>query len=311
MVEIESFIVKQLETAGIYYNIRGNDIYVSCPFHTHRGFKLKLGFALDSPVGAMHCWVCKTNGSWNTYAEKMGLQKLSKKHLLDFQIVSTLKQIERLFTPELVHRLPPGVTPWEGSWRKLPEWFLSSVPSLRYYDAASKIDRILWPVVQNGRLFGNSAALIDPTLKIQPKTRSLSGFDARLRVFPFDHYTVKSSDRIVLVEGQYDALRLVYHGLPAVCTFGTSNWNSAKLNLILGRRPKRVVLAFDADKEGQSVADVAFRQFIEAGVDVRRMAWPDVPPGARDQFGRRISSYDPGSCTTKSLLLLHRLLDCA
>ena len=296
--EIEAFILGELDRASIRYDVQRDFIHVSCPFHEHSGTKLKLGFGRRT--GGMHCWVCKKGGHWNEYARMHGLETFGQNdaRLQDF---AALKQQFDALTTDKPIESPEWIERWQGRWRGLSGDFLRRVPSYLWFDEQSQAKRILWPVYMDGRFLGcMSARLHQDTW---PKTRNLGGLDAKRVLFPFDYPRVRNSNVIVLVEGQYDALRLLYHRIPAVSIIGTGNWSTHKLNRLAARGVERIVIAMDGDLAGEQAAD-EIATAARDRFDVRVMLLPDPSPEERD---RGIDTLDPGNCSERYLRVLTRL----
>lgn len=299
--ETEAFILGELDAAGIQYAVQRSFIQVSCPFHEHSGTKLKLG--ISRRTGGLHCWVCETKGHWNQYARLKGLGTFGTNDpkLQDFQALS--RQFSELLTERKVES-PEWLEPWRGTWRGLSGDFLRSVPSYLWYDQASKAKRILWPVYMDDVFRGCMAARLHRDTF--PKTRNFSGLDAKRLLFPFDHPVVRGSRAVCLVEGQYDALRLVSLGVPAVSIMGTGNWSVQNLNRLAARGVERVVIVMDGDVAGERAADD-----IEAAArdrfDVRTVPLPDPTPEER---ARGIEALDPGCCSERYVRVMARLVRC-
>lgn len=297
--EIEAFILGELERAQIRHEVRRDFIHVSCPFHEHSGTKLKLGFGRRT--GGMHCWVCKKRGHWNEYARMHGLETFGQNdaRLQDF---AALKQQFDALTVDKPIESPEWIEPWQGRWRGLDGEFLRSVPSYLWFDEQSDAKRILWPVYMDGRFRGCMSARLYPDT--WPKTRNLGGLDAKRILFPFDFPLVKQSRAVCLVEGQFDALRLLHHGIPAVSIIGTGNWSIHKLNRLAARGVERIVIAMDGDAAGQdaaeNIAEAARDRF-----DVRMMLLPE--PSAKERADG-IETLDPGNCSEHYLRVLARLV---
>lgn len=297
--EIEAFILGELEKASIRYQVAREFVQVSCPFHEHSGQKLKLGFSRST--GGMHCWVCRKKGHWNEYAQLHGLQTFGQKdaRLQDF---AALKRQFDALTADTPVESPEWVERWHGRWRGLDGDFLRSLPSYLWFDEQSRANRILWPVYMDDVFKGcMSARLYHETW---PKTRNLGGLDAKRILFPFDYPLVRSSKAVVLVEGQFDALRLLHHGIPAVSIIGTGNWSVHKLNRLAARGVERVVIAMDGDLPGEQAAD-EIAEAARPRFDVRMMVLPDPSPAEQE---RGIETLDPGNCPEHYLRVLARLV---
>ena len=70
-------------------------------------------------------------------------------------------------------------------------------------------------------------------------------------LFPLD-YVVETfkSKSVVLVEGQVDALWLIYNKIPALAILGTNNWSKQKEIILTSHGFRTIVLAMDGDKAG-------------------------------------------------------------
>jgi len=306
-LEVESFIVAELEKHGIQYEIHRDFIHVPCPFHEHSGTKKKLGFSRNS--GGMHCFVCNKGGHWNEYATRLGFEALNTNDptLNDFGILEReIERIEKHNNKQI--ESPAYLTPWERpTWRRLPRDFLRTIPSYEWYDEASKGHRILWPVYSNSVFKGCTSARIEPDASIFPKVRHLGGMDASRLLFPFDHPLIVGSNVLVLVEGQFDALRLLYQDIPAVSVFGTGGWSKYKLSLISARKVKRLILSFDGDLAGERLTDQVLEEASTMFDDVRVMHFPDPDDSERENG---IKTIDPGNCKPKYVKLLKRMVRC-
>lgn len=289
--EVEAFVLGELDAAGIQYDVARNFIHVSCPFHSHSGTKRKLGISRRN--GGLNCWVCDKKGHWNEYARLKGLGTFgsSDAKLQDFRTLA--RQFDELVADRTVES-PDWVERWVGTWRGLSGDFLRSVPSYLWYDDASEARRILWPCYMDGRFRGCMASRLHADTF--PKIRNLRGLDAKRVLFPFDHPVVRRSRGVCLVEGQFDALRLLSLGVPAVSILGTGNWSVAKLERLSGRGVDRLVIMMDGDEAGEVAADE-----IEAAAqnlfDTRVLP---LPPG-----------QDPGSCPERYVRVAARMLRCS
>ena len=62
-------------------------------------------------------------------------------------------------------------------------------------------------------------------------------------------------DKVVLVEGPYDALKLYAAGVPALAILGTGNWTAQKASILLGLGLSTVFVMMDNDKSGWEAQD--------------------------------------------------------
>jgi 5S rRNA maturation endonuclease (ribonuclease M5) len=306
----EQFILAELSRTGRVwaYDNSHRNILVICPWHVSDSARsLKLSISITG--SQLHCWSCDARGSWNKFAEATGLQKIdwrkvNKASELGLAQLGLKEMEEQEVDPEI----PADIVPWTGSWRGLSEEFLGTIPSYKWFDYASNFERILWPVNQFGKLTGVATYaaevkdLLDP---LAVKQRNSKGPWTRKALFPIDHSMIK--DRVVLTEGQYDALRLMSKGVPAVCIFGTGNWKASKASILAGKGIKKVILAFDADEAGLEATSKAYDDLKE-GFDVRVMSWPAPELGEKDELGRDIKQYDPGNAPDYLVRVIKRML---
>lgn len=97
-----------------------------------------------------------------------------------------------------------------------------------------------------GELTGYARYVPDPARRNgSPKLRA----HGRRELFPAIE-TVEA-ERVFLVEGEPDAIRLASLGVPAVAVGGVSNWKAKWAERFRGRR---VVVCFDCDREGREAA---------------------------------------------------------
>jgi 5S rRNA maturation endonuclease (ribonuclease M5) len=68
----------------------------------------------------------------------------------------------------------------------------------------------------------------------------------------YNYNRIEEEDQIYVCEGPTDVLRLTQYGLQAVCTFG-KKISTEQVDLLYAKRPKEVVVIFDADAVSQNV----------------------------------------------------------
>jgi hypothetical protein len=270
MEDRTEFIEDELARRGVDYKPYKEDYLVSCPWHTRKAWKKKL--AIHKSGTMVHCWTCKKSGNWNTYAEAMGMQKIDFDKPLPPDLKGLEDDIRKFEEDEAPVTKLHGLVPWVGEWRGISEEFLRSVPSYKWYDMSGKQHgyRIVWPVTFKKKLLGYTSQRVDETLFL--KQKNMCGLNAKEALFPLDHPLIK--DRVVLVEGAYDAFRLLAAGIPALCILGTSTWSKSKISLLIAMGIKIVVLAFDGDKEGRILQPIA-QADLEEAFDVRIFDCPD------------------------------------
>ena len=254
MFDNELFIQSQLREKGFDFRESTNrrDFLLKCPFHEHSGTKYKLAIKKDG--SAVHCWVCGWSGTWNKLAKTLGMQPLEQ----EFAQLKARLVMEEEPEPQFVElpKIEPLAIklPRFGNGPDLPKKFLKEFHAHSWYDPISRADRILFEVLIPD-LVGWFALRVDQLTL--PKQRNMKGRWVKNKaLFPLFHPLVQSKT-IVLVEGPFDALRLIYEGIPAISIFGTGNWSRYKRNLLITKY-RNFVLAFDGDDAGRLCSSLVY-----------------------------------------------------
>ena len=305
MTEIRNFIIDEIRKSGKRAIVKPHEIVICCPFH--QDTNPSLGIVLEDkkkkyPPGTFNCWSCSTSGSWNKLAEKLGLNPISQKVILERDPFYDLSDSLELGVINEQQALPKGLLPWEGKWRGLPQKFLAHVNAKKFWDNKFSAYRIVFPVYNYGELRGYIAARTSKAIPKRAKYMNASGPWAKTSWFGLDYPSnskkiKKIYDRyfgsICLVEGPNDALTCLYHGIPALALMGTKNWGEIKSSLLVGAGFKKVVLFLDGDSSGREATrkiNVALRKHFK--VKIYRL--PD--------------DLDPGNCGKEHLDKLKLLL---
>jgi len=69
---------------------------------------------------------------------------------------------------------------------------------------------------------------------------------------------------VVLVEGHFDALRLRACGIWSLAIFGVENWSPIKKAYLMGKMPRKVMIAYDGDEIGHKAAQALFLELHDA-----------------------------------------------
>jgi DNA primase len=264
---LTSFFVDQLNSKNIPFRMREKDIAVKCPFHSHSGRKYHL--QLSKTGKKAHCWSCgwgKGGKTWNDYAEHEGLE------LLDDEIIEKTKFDELgmdLFNLSKTYEVEPLVTePLDIAWTRfgkgpdLPVSFLRKFNAQKYYDDVSETYRLHLPVTIDSELVGWFNMWVDEEFT-NYKSLNAKGKDwVKAALYPIDFVRDKTKTAF-LVEGQYDALRLLYRSIPALSILGTPNWSLEKVQLLRDFNFERIFLLFDGDTEGERLTPIAYNHLID------------------------------------------------
>lgn len=237
---------------------------------------------------SVFCRSCGFSGHWNKIARLIGMDLLPEGDKLD--PVQELAAQSQMVIAATVPRemkgarqvpLPPNCTKWDGPFRTFSAETMTKVGSLRWRDVHYKrdtVERILWPFIQNGKTVGGTGRILpkyepkradnelEDTFKARlkefyqehPKYRNLPGVEAKRVLYGYDLYP--DFRVVVLVEGPSSAIRLIDAGIPALAILGVENWGirveekivaSEKRALLIAKRAKHVILAFDGDMAGR------------------------------------------------------------
>jgi hypothetical protein len=278
------FVIDQLERACSDTKLYRNDIAIVCPFHADSSPSCMVHISGHKySVGVYHCWSCNASGSWPKLAEKLGLEVGSGYvpqnpfNAKSRAIKQILDEAEEQAREQFREHMPIGHQPWEhGSFRGLPEEFLVKVGARRYYDDKCEVHRIIFPVInKNGITIGSVARRLDSN-SFMPWLNA-PGPWARKALFPL-HVMERPLDKVVLVEGPFDALRLTHLGIPALSILGTSNWSAQKLSTLEGMRVKKLIICMDGDSAGR-VAEAKVFEDTDGAIKRKRFRLPIENPG--------------------------------
>lgn len=288
-----------LDTFGVKYALKkgGKFFYVTCPFHVGSG---SLQLWIHESGKKAKCHKCKKECSWDEYADAAGLPKLQRDGPGingESYLKSRMSRQREDLTPRSIDDVMPRNTKiWKGSWRGLTAEFLRMVKPRLWYDNKSGHDRILFPVTSDGLITGYTAGRADysisyPDSPRYPKYRTSIGMPRESMLM---YEQIDKSNAIILVEGPYDALMMLQHGLPAVAIMGAGNWNNDKIDRILMRPDMSCLyVASDGDDAGNRMWDDVHNS-MKAHVKTCRIPIP---------LGK-----DPGSMGPKWYSKVHRTL---
>lgn len=247
---------------------KGKDYLIICPFHPDTSPSC----GVDKYRGFFKCFACNAGGHWNKLAAKLGMEKLAwqKSKATDSSVEELRDGMSRALMKagvqdpsrmlKVKHR--PLVAPWPTGriWRGLSGEFLSGrIGCILVNDLRNNVERIGLPVRQaTGELLGYTCRAIDPA-DAEPKYIPLAADRTGWRdkelpagdsLFLVDKALTEGWDRLVVVEGPYDALKLYAGGVPAVAILGTNNWTATKVGILTGLGLSAVAVMMDNDNSG-------------------------------------------------------------
>ena len=231
-----------LSEKGIKFSVKGQDAIISClnPEHDDSNPSLRV----DKVTGIMHCFSCGFKGNLFTYYG-------APESPLEVRIHRIKEKIAKSRAQTVGIQLPEDRIEWKGGpFRNISEetlkiWqaFTWNVPKFE--------GRIIFPIRD---ITGKTVALLG---------RKISGMTDKYYIYPqgvempFCPAKVKPiNNRVILVEGIFDALNLWDHGLKnTVCCFGTQQMNWVKLSLLKLQGVQGLDIMFDGDEAGVKAAN--------------------------------------------------------
>jgi DNA primase len=172
----------------------------------------------------------------------------------------------------------------------------------RAYDVQR--DRLVFPITDDrGRVIAFGGRLMQgegpkylntPETRLYVKSRTLYGLGSA-------RAAIQRKDRVIVVEGYFDALALHQAGFEeAVATCGTAM--TAEHVERIRRLTRNVVLALDADEAGQRAAERSLQLFVDAGLQPSRLEIPGQKDP--DEFVRKAGAEGVESALARKEPLL-------
>lgn len=276
---------------GIKGRVAGHQMYSRCPLHSD---KLP-SFSLSLQTGAWTCHAgCGPQDGRDfatlvvlmrgcTYTEALAWMRSTA------PLVPSNEQlhddIERLLAPETVAEneqllawyrgLSADVMPLDFMRRGF-SWNTIQYYGLRYDPHMDAVAIPFWSYPDQ-RFVGASLRRMHPG--DAPKYHNTPGLDKNQHLYPL--HPRDGHERIILVEGQLDALWWRQQGREAVAISGSS-LSSAQVALLKQHRQEMVYLAFDNDEAGRDGTKRALDVLLEAGWMMTMLRLIEYPPGRKD-----------------------------
>lgn len=266
----ELHIRQELQRVGRPYREKRKDFATSCINPSCSSYdavgKLKLEISKDG--SRAHCWVCDWSGSWDSFAKEVGLQPLKTttpgtyseaafNHDFTAQLHKSIVENNKDLLDYDLNKegsLPSHLIPWskytKEAWRGLSVSFLTELGASYWVHKTSysSTPRILLPFYQYGKLVGYTGRRLDKESNL--KYYNAPWAKAKNILYPYDFVIKLKPSSLVLVEGQVDALNLIYNGIPALCIMGVQNWSNYKRDLLLNSTVKNIYICMDGDEAG-------------------------------------------------------------
>lgn len=137
------------------------------------------------------------------------------------------------------------------------------------------LNAIIIPIYVDGVLVGS----VQRNISMNPKYINSPGLEKGNFLFPIDMYR-PANDKIILVEGIFDAINAHQAGLTNVVSSLGGNLTNQQVRL-LGRLTKIVVICPDKDSSGLKMAERSTEMLIKKGLHVEYV----IPPEPAKDFG--------------------------
>lgn len=290
--KLRQIVTESLQAIG--GRIRNEEIIILCPFHDDSRPSLNVHIGHKMVPGTYHCFSCNAKGGWYSLATKLNFdtslidsikkETVEKKINDPFSLLSeNLKELEKGSARPEAPEEPRGLEEIDLNfqWRGLQSCLLKKIGARLHWQKKSASYWLYLPLTMRGRLEGYTLC----ALKKEPNSPKYLLFgEAGKILFPFD--IANFNENIFLVEGHFDALRLISCGLNALCIFGVNNWSETKKSALLSKMPKKVYILMDGDEPGRVAASRIYED-LRFGVPTEIVHLPDTLS--------ENERYDPGN----------------
>jgi DNA primase len=275
-------LIDILEKRQISYKKTNNpsEILISCTSGEHNDKNESLSYNLDKNV--FHCWSCGFSGGITKFMASIGettiididskqpykIKKLKEKIQKKLEIDSISLPDDRKMFSEEFRGIEPSIFKEFGAFTT---------------NQLGLTDYLCIPVYQFGKLKFIEGRLLKD-LHNQPKYyRKPANATVADCLFPIDK--IKSTNKVILVEGMFDLLNMWQLGFTnTLCIFGASNFSKKKLELLDRVGITSVDILMDPDIPGQKGAEKIFNMLDSCNIYSRIIKLPDgIDPGELTQ----------------------------
>lgn len=246
-----------LNSNNIWYEDvpRSDWIKVKCMNPEHKDRNPSAGINVET--GIHHCFSCGYNimvlNPGNTDADKLWSAKYQNLKKSTSEVNDMYEALEAASDRKGQIVLPPVEHYLNEDWRGVPGHILSDLKA--YYCSTGRYSgRYVFPVYQDGCLYGFDARIVDATAKmvgakwIRPRGMQVLSVAYPLEYLVAHKYNVS---HLLITEGVMDALSYIAMGVPAIASFGLTEPNESRIARLLSAGVQQITLAFDNDKAGQ------------------------------------------------------------
>jgi len=275
--KLREHVISELDKVGARAKRNGEEMVILCPFHNDHNPSLEVHIGHSKMPGIYKCWSCNAHGHWNMLANALRLQtldygdagKIGDKDNPFELLATSLKHLSPLKESTVEVRTGLEPLPDGFKWRGYGKAFYESFGAKFWWQQDIDMDWMHLPLTMNQRYLGYTVCALKP---YTPKYMTFA--DTKSVLFLYD--SIKTGSPIVLVEGHFDALRLMAEGIPAVAIFGTSNWSDIKKSYLIAKNPPKVLILMDGDQPGYKAAQEIFLT-LRAEIPTDILYLPDIP----------------------------------
>lgn len=276
--------------------------------------------------GIAECFACKQKWTFDDVASALGLEPFIRdpmRPLKSTVIMANLPDPDddplQLFDRSGLADYIQRPLPKDRLWRSIPTNLLIAVGCKLMEHREWGTKYIFMPTMINGEMRGYTRARMH---KVEGKPTYIHAGGAWSKLdglFPYD-FAVSFMKRIgsstmVGVEGQRDALRLLYEGIPAVCILGTNSWSDNKAILLDAAGVTRFIPFMDGDDAGIGATDVLVESASKF-MEVKAIRLWKIPGNPYPKYAKlkvsdperaavlKKSLWDPGNCPIE---IIHRV----
>ena len=275
--------VKLLEEKAVDYKLQGKDAVIKClnPEHDDTNPSMRV----DKVTGMFHCFSCGFKGNLFTHFGAPQSPMEVKRHLLKEKIAEKKASSVGL-------KMPAGAVMYNGTLRNISADTLKIWSAFTWDDGDKFTGRVIFPIRD---ITGKTVGLIGRLLRDDPTSPKYHIYPPGLKLPLCPAKPKMIQNRIILVEGIFDALNLWDKGLKnAVCCFGTQSVDWVKLSILKMQGATGVDIMFDGDEAGQMAATK-----VESICDQLGLAHQTI---------KLKQGNDPGNFTDKGVATLKRRL---
>jgi len=268
--DLTDFIVTQLNAKGVM--VTGIEAPGDLQAYCFVGHDRKTpSLHIRRSDGAFYCFGCGIHGkNWNSIKAFLDVDVLREQDLPDDTVYLKAKIEKRIRDALNEVNLPYGIDPWTNPYRKVHPDTLRAVEAGRWFDSISRCFRIMFPIKMYGKLAGWTARRLDRApdgSRLKTPYRNAPNISSKALLYPFDfvaNLLNVTDNTVVLVEGPYDALRLVNYNIPALSILGAHNFSERNVSQISSLGVSRVIVTTDANQAGEGAR-------IDIALELRKM----------------------------------------